>query len=117
MGSNFFILGRGSKNILGSIFLFFEGVQIKIGVQFYLFWGATKNWGSNLFYFCGPKKLGVQTNAVQFFHFGSKKMGYNFFIFWVEGGSKKSGPIFGAVHFIYFCGPKNWGSNDLIFGV
>ena len=114
MGSNFFILGRGSKNILGSIFLFFEGVQIKIGVQFYLFWGATKNWGSNLFYFCGPKKLGVQliggpNKCGPIFSFWVQKNGVQLFYFLGGGGIKKIGSNFRGGPFYLFLWSKKLG--------
>ena len=88
-------MGRGSKTFWGPFILFFEGVQIKIGVQFYLFLGSKKNGG--------PKKYGP------IFSFWVQKNGVQFFIFWVEGGSKKSGPIFGGGPFFLFCGPEKMG--------
>ena len=140
MGSNFsyFIFGKGVQKHFGVQF-FFEGVQIKIGVQYYLFLGATKNWGSNfilgagakknwgsnLVYFWGPKKLGVQKKCGPFFSLWVQKKWGTTFYFLGGGGIKKSGPIFGGSPFFYFCGPEKlavqgfnlWGLIYIFVGV
>ena len=76
------------------------GGQKKLGVKFILFLGSKK--------IGGPKKM-----RSNFFILGPKK-GVQLFYFLGGGGSKQSTPV---VHFFIFVVQKNWGSNDLIFGV
>ena len=97
---------------LGVQFIFiFEGSKT-IGVQF--FGGNKNNWGlnfifgSNLFYFEGPKKLrgqhfyfGVQKIGVKFLFLGSKKIGGSNL-----GGGKQ---IWGSNYFYFLWDTKKWG--------